>query len=929
MPLTLVTGRANAGKTGIIYGALRAASGAGRPVLLLPTRPDVLRARAELGERGPLGLEITQFAQYMESLWDLLGDGRRIASNVERDVLLRQALGGANRSRGMEISGHGRGLLSILTGLVERRAEDGAAVTDAHGPGGAILSVVRTYEELLAERRLVEREEACRLLAESLATGLADPLAVHRFSDLTASQERFVTAAAKAGADVWVSLPWEAGLSAAVAVEPLALRLSALATVVSAEPGSYTAVPELARLDSALFAQPDPQPSEGAVDLVVAQGPDAEAAAIAHAVRAHTEAGIRPEEIAVVFRDPGRHLRVLRRAFEAAGIQADYDVRLPAAETPFGRALLHLWAFVSRGMSRVDLVAFLRTPFSGADPEVVDGLDILWRKGRIDSGEALLRGLRASPAVLARVRSAQSLVGSRADATSLERWKALADGLMASAYPGDAPLLHSEAAHDARTHGLLLTAASSLVGLDGQAGSEDVMESLRGALVAPGTVERSGRVQVTSVERVRSRRFDAVVLGGLTASEFPRREGEDGSASEALAGAMSALGLVARVRSAAARERLLYYEAVTRARRRLTLVRQECDDEGAEIAPSVFWDETLDLYRDPQEAAPHEGMPRLNRFTAADLGELVAGDERRLPRVEPQGVIGDAEVRAGLARETVSVSELEAYLSCPYRWFHSRIVAPGSLDSEIDARRRGTLAHEMLAEFYRRLPDDLGEERVSPTNLGEALQLAARVSADVLAAAERARTLDEEIALATISPMVAGLVARDATFLPGWRPVAIEWAFGMDDEPHDFGSFLLRGRVDRVDDGPAGLVVVDYKTGAASATPQAKMLSSGHVQMPLYAAVASARFGRPVAGGLYRSLSRRLDRGFMLAETSDGAFKSTDVISSQETDELIGGAVALAAGAVEGMRAGHIAPTPSPEACGFCVAAGFCAESVR
>lgn len=927
MPLTLVTGRANAGKTGIIYGVLRAALGEGRtPVLLLPTRPDVLRARAELGRSGLVGLEITQFAQYMETLWDLFGDGRRIASHVERDVLLRRAGEATGGSAKMETSGNGRGLRRVFSGLVERWAEEGVGLADVDDP---ILSVVRGYLSLLSERHLVEREEAFRLLAGSRAAAVADPLAIHRFSDLTASQERFVVAAAESGMDVWLSLPWEPGLPAAAAVEPLALRLTALGTAVSADPGSYTAVPELARLDRGLFAQPDPHPAEGAVDLFVAQGPDAEAVAVARVVLEHIGAGMRPEEIAVVFRDPGRHLRVLRRAFQDAGILADFDVRLPAAELPLGRALMHLWAFVGQGMSRVDLVAFLRTPFSGADPEFVDDLDVRWRAARVDEGESLMGGLRGCPVALSHVRAAQSLVAAKVDATSLARWKELADGLLVSAHPGDAPLLRSDAAYDARVHGLLLSAVASLAALDGEATSDDVIDSVRDALVTPGTVERSGRVQVTSVERVRSRRFEAVVLGGLTASEFPRREGEDGSGSEAVSGAMSTLGLIAKAQPTAARERLLYYEAVTRARRRLTLVRQESDDEGAEIAASVFWDETLDLYRDPLEPASAAGLPELRRVTAADLMDPTSPGAGRHVRVEPQGTIGDAGARAALARDVVSVSDLEAYLACPYRWFHARIVAPGSLDREIDARTRGTLAHEMLAEFYRRLPVELGVDRVRPEGVVDALELAARVSSGVLSAAERARTLDEEMALATIAPMVAGLVSRDATFLPGFDPVAVEWAFGMDDEPHDFGDFLLRGRIDRVDVGPAGLVVVDYKTGAASVTPRAKMLSAGKVQMPLYAAVASARFATPVAGGLYRSLSKHLDRGFVLAETADEAFTRTDLVSREEIEELVEGAVTLAAGAVAGMRAGSIAPAPSSEACGHCVAAGFCAAVFR
>ena len=530
MPLTLVTGRANAGKTGIIYGVLRRAMEDGRrPVLLLPTHPDLVRARAEFGGRGLVGLEIAQFDGYLESLWDILGDGRRIVSHVERDVLLRRALAAETSANSLEISGNGRGLRRVLARLVQRRAEEGAAIPErTEGPGVAVVAVVRSYERLLTGRGLVEREEAFRLLVDSEAIQLGDPLAVHRFSDLTTSQERFVTAAAGAGTDVWVSLLWEVGLPSAAAVEPLAARLAAAATIVPAPSGSYTSVPELARLERGIFAQPGPVAAEGSVDLVVAQGPDAEAVAIARTVADHIARGIRPEEIAVAFRDPARHVRVVRRALDRAGIPADYDVLVPAAGSPLGRALLHLWAFAAEGMSRVDLVAFLRTPFSGADPEAVDAMDVRWRAGRISGGAVLLASLGACPAALSHVRLAQSLVDQPLDGVAVERWREVADGLLASAYPGDTPLLCSDAALDARVHGALLAAVSSLAGLEGEAHSEDVIESMREGLVAPGAVERAGRVQVMGMDRLRSRRFEAVVLGGLTASEFPQGEGERG-----------------------------------------------------------------------------------------------------------------------------------------------------------------------------------------------------------------------------------------------------------------------------------------------------------------------------------------------------------------------------------------------------------------
>ena len=56
------------------------------------------------------------------------------------------------------------------------------------------------------------------------------------------------------------------------------------------------------------------------------------------------------------------------------------------------------------------------------------------------------------------------------------------------------------------------------------------------------------------------------------------------------------------------------------------------------------------------------------------------------------------------------------------------------------------------------------------------------------------------------------LVTADATFLPAYAPSdMLEFALGGDSV--DLGGFALRGRVDRVDRGPGGLVVQDYKWG--------------------------------------------------------------------------------------------------------------------
>jgi RecB family exonuclease len=197
-----------------------------------------------------------------------------------------------------------------------------------------------------------------------------------------------------------------------------------------------------------------------------------------------------------------------------------------------------------------------------------------------------------------------------------------------------------------------------------------------------------------------------------------------------------------------------------------------------------------------------------------------------------------------------------------------------------------------------------------------------------IASTPRPQGLEEAHLLAGVAPSVTGLIERDASFLPEYIPRYVEWSFGTDegDEPIDLGGVSLRGRADRIDVGPEGIVIVDYKRSRAASL--ADIRRDGLVQLQLYAVAASKRLGLPVAGGLYRSLSSGEDRGFMLGSVS-GAFKARDVVDADELDSVLQEAIAAAREAVAGMRAGNIEPSPKKERCRYCAAAPFCPAAVR
>lgn len=516
------------------------------------------------------------------------------------------------------------------------------------------------------------------------------------------------------------------------------------------------------------------------------------------------------------------------------------------------------------------------------------------------------------------------------------------------------PLLDGAGRLDAAAQGVALDAVAEIAALEGSASMRDVIELLREASVTVRSLEDPEKVQVMSAERARSRRFAAVICAGLQAGEFPVRARDDALNGGYVASELAEAGIDVSSRVDLPAERLLFYQVVTGARTRLVLSRAACDDEGRPLRRSVFWDELLDLYRDPAVepelgGAPpsYAGLPPLRSLGLADLAESPDAPraERRTlrdaarcadarhPRVRlalartharEHRVTGEA-ARTLKGRETFSVSELEAYLRCPYLWFYERRLSGESLDRQVDALERGKLAHEAMKRFYDAWSAE-GHQRVTPETLPTARTLAERISAEVLSEAMPPASLNEEEMHHRARAGVRRIVERDALSFPGFVPHLHEWSFGAE-EAVELGSFRLRGRIDRIDVGEAGLIVSDYKGSVV--TPRKRFATDGVVQVPLYALIASRALNLPIAGGLYRSMGTYGDRGFFLRGAVSGpGLVSTDACDEAEIVDLITEAEARAAGAVAGIREGLIPAVASDtEACGRCSARGVCEAS--
>jgi ATP-dependent helicase/nuclease subunit B len=300
---------------------------------------------------------------------------------------------------------------------------------------------------------------------------------------------------------------------------------------------------------------------------------------------------------------------------------------------------------------------------------------------------------------------------------------------------------------------------------------------------------------------------------------------------------------------------------------------------------------------------------------------LAAAARRARPR---RAIVADPDLRRQLAeREVFSVSEIEAYLECPYRWFYERAVRADELERTWGAADQGEYAHALLHGTYARL-FERGVKRVDLDTVTLAHDVLREVAEELGRAPGGSSVVEERVARAAAVAWAARVLGDDATMLPGFEPAYLEWEFGRE-ERVELGSFAVRGRVDRIDvDSHGRAVVTDYKR--SSAVTAANIVAKGKVQVPLYLAAVERSLGLTPVGGLYRVLRKREDRGLVRDDiAAGGGFVSTDVKSPEEFARIVGEGIALAEEAVAGMRDARITCAPrTPGDCAYCSAALVC-----
>ncbi len=169
------------------------------------------------------------------------------------------------------------------------------------------------------------------------------------------------------------------------------------------------------------------------------------------------------------------------------------------------------------------------------------------------------------------------------------------------------------------------------------------------------------------------------------------------------------------------------------------------------------------------------------------------------------------EVRAALDRvlaRPLSASLLDAYLTCPLRFYYGRVLRLAPLDEvaeEGDAAELGTLVHEVLRETFTPL---LGRE-IEGADIPLA-PLFARFDAALSAAPFfHALPPDGRLGLARTG---RERLRRYVAGMPRTTPISLETRLSVN--MNGAGrEWLVTGTVDRADRRESGVVILDYKTG--------------------------------------------------------------------------------------------------------------------
>ncbi len=782
MPITLITGPANAGKAQLVMDSVRRHLAHGQePLLIVPTRADADHYRRELaGDGAAMGARVERFEGLIGEAVARAGVSSPVLAGLARERVLAAI---AASTGAAATPGYVRALAAFVAELQLRRvtparlsralSECALEVETANGVGLLFDEYSRRLRELGRvdlEQRAMRALDALR--REPALWGVT-PVLLYGFDDLTRLQiDTIETLGAIVDVPVTVSLTYEPGRAAFAgranafhALAPLAAEQRVLAP--RADYYAPHARAALSHLERSLFepnaVRVDPA---DALRLLEGGGERAELELVAHEVAALLDDGMAAEEIAVVLRAPGAAAELIEEVLAAADIPYALQRRRRFADTAIGRALIG-WLRCAPARDRnagpashgqaADLLAWLRAPGLLERPEPADWLEAAARRAGATSA-AHARALWERKHWQLRAIDQLGEAQERGGRALIERVVRELTWLFSAPRRGQASVFGDEQTEldEARALVAGTRALGALAELERIApavavgDASELARVLEGVEIVSGERAVPGRVAVLDPLALRARRVRALFVCGLQEGVFPAPARPQPFLSEEERRRLAETsGLrLGEHEDALAAERYLLYAAVSRPRELLVLSWHMADDDGAPAARSLFVDDICDLFehdlseRVVRRSLGAVGWPAARPQTDRHAGDLssalvstaVSSIPSSLPspsttpapafaRAQGPAPLRDEELLAELRDHTWSASSLEVWMSCPMRWLVERLLRARDLDPDPEPIARGGLAHAALKDTLEALKLETGSARLTPARLERARAL--------------------------------------------------------------------------------------------------------------------------------------------------------------------------------------------------------------
>lgn len=826
-----------------------------------------------------------------------------------------------------------------------------------------------------------EAELVCRRGGPRVLRNIA-VLALDGFDDFTPSQMRLIEAAAQHVDRLVIGVNYDPAPDRQDLYALSADTAQTLAQRFNATPRHFEPPPVRGRRAYAarkIFWRDPPRAEELKrldcdLSVVLCADPTQEIEMVARRVkRLLALVGVPPAEVAVIYRRLGDVAACVRAVFAECGVPVRVLEQPSLAESAVGAFVLQLFEAWD-GFERGAVLEVVTSPLSGCDAAVAGVFPKLARDAGIIGGfEEWERAFAGEPAAQeepARVlwNRVRLLDRVRRDLPQRAAREALAAAFEEAMGALGVPAA-LENLPDAETAERELRAFDALSGLlarlaDTGAKAEITLpvfvEELRAglreteyALPAPAAA-----VTVCEAPAVRNLRFDYVFFAGLNEGLVPMPAPVNAVYSEADLDELRKAGIPLEGRGAhSRRERLLFHHVLAAARKHLTLSRHVQERGGREAGQSPFLVELLDLFPDKAEVlapaprsdtfVPHPEAASSRRdlancafararawretlaarFVFEERGAAI--EERRQGEDdfgEFDGVLSDPALLRELAGtygadHCFSVSRIETYLDCPFRFFRDEILRIAEAEepsAEFDPMTRGSLLHEALRRFHAHYRGRAVASLPEKEARGAMRHIVAQVFGGHTGATP-------PHVLAVEQRRMEAILDRYITIERGreeseWAPAHLEIPFGGAPRPgsEDIGSerpFTLEtaagpvrfaGRIDRVDENGDEFRIIDYKSGTL---PRQKDIQAGRsIQMGIYAQAAERLLleGRRCAAAWFAQPGKKT-RVEALGRAKKG----------DEAETRRAAVLAAVANAVKGIREGRFPPTASG-GCAYC-----------